>query len=411
MNLKFYQILGFLILPLVLIRILFKGFKSNAYWKRIPERFGFYSHIEKNLIWIHCVSVGEFMAAKPLINKYLDTERLLITCYTQTGYEAISQAYGNKVIQAYCPVDIKPFVTHFIKTYKPKKCILLETEIWPNIIHELSKNKIPINLVNARLSQKSFNSYQKFLSNILSKTLNKIDLIAAQNEDSKKRLVSLGAKKSNTLVTGNIKFDQKIDINQSQLSEIKKFIQDQQVVVFASTHNDEEKQIFEAIENSSYLKNALKIIIPRHPERFNEVYKLTKKYGYTSAKRSEKATGESNLEVLIGDSMGELPEYLFLADVVFMGGSLVKHGGHNMIEPALLEKPIIYGQHVFNFAQISKELINSGGAIQVDSADALVTKIESLLNNPKEREALSKNAYKFAKNLQGSTNKLFKLIK
>ncbi len=411
MSLKFYQILGFLILPLVLLRILFKGFKNNAYWKRIPERFGFYSNIEKNLIWIHCVSVGEFMAAKPLINKYLETERLLITCYTPTGYEAISQAYGNKVIQAYCPVDIKPFVTHFIKTYKPKKCILLETEIWPNIIHELSKNKIPINLVNARLSQKSFNSYQKFLSNILSKTLNKIDLIAAQNEDSKKRLVSLGAKESNTIVTGNIKFDQKIDINQSQLIEIKKFIQDQQVVVFASTHGDEERQIFESIEKSSYLKNALKIIIPRHPERFNEVYKLAKKYGYTSAKRSEKATGESNLEVLIGDSMGELPEYLYLADVVFMGGSLVKHGGHNMIEPALLEKPIIYGQHVFNFAQISKELINSGGAIQVDSADTLVAKIESLLNNPKEREELSKNAYKFAKNLQGSTNKLFKLIK
>ncbi len=411
MNLKFYQILGFLILPLVLIRILFKGFKNNTYWKRIPERFGYYSNIEKNLIWIHCVSVGEFMAAKPLINKYLETEKLLITCYTPTGYEAINQAYGKKVIQAYCPVDIKPFVTHFIKTYKPKKCILLETEIWPNIIHELSKNKIPINLVNARLSQKSFNSYQKFLSNILSKTLNKIDLIAAQNEDSKKRLVSLGAKENNTLVTGNIKFDQKIDINQSQLSEIKKFIQDQQVVVFASTHNDEEKQIFEAIDKSSYLENTLKIIIPRHPERFNEVYKLAKKYGYTSAKRSEKATGESNLEVLIGDSMGELPEYLFLADVVFMGGSLVKHGGHNMIEPALLEKPIIYGQHVFNFAQISKELINSGGAIQVDSADTLVAKIESLLNNPKEREELSKNAYKFAKNLQGSTNKLFKLIK
>jgi 3-deoxy-D-manno-octulosonic-acid transferase len=411
MNLKFYQILGFLILPLVLIRILFKGFKNNAYWKRIPERFGFYSHVEKNLIWIHCVSVGEFMAAKPLINKYLETEKLLITCYTPTGYEAISQAYGNKVVQAYCPVDIKPFVTHFIKTYKPKKCILLETEIWPNIIHELSKNKIPINLVNARLSQKSFNSYQKFLSNILSKTLNKIDLIAAQNEDSKKRLVSLGAKESNTVVTGNIKFDQKIDISHSKLSEIKKFIQDQQVVVFASTHGDEERQIFEAIENSSYLKNALKIIIPRHPERFYETYKLAKKYGFKSAKRSEKATGESNLEVLIGDSMGELPEYLFLADVVFMGGSLVKHGGHNMIEPALLEKPIIYGQHVFNFAQISKELINSGGAIQVDSADTLVAKIESLLNNPKEREELSKNAYKFAKNLQGSTNKLFKLIK
>ena len=411
MSLKFYQILGFLILPLVLLRILFKGFKNNAYWKKIPERFGFYSHIEKHLIWVHCVSVGEFMAAKPLINKYLENEKLLITCYTPTGYEAINQAYGKKVIQAYCPVDIRPFVTHFIKTYKPKKCILLETEIWPNIIHELSKNKIPINLVNARLSQKSFKSYQKFLSNILSKTLNKIDLIAAQNEDSKKRLISLGAKESNTVVTGNIKFDQKININQSQLSEIKKFNHHQQVVVFASTHNDEEKQIFEAIGKSSYLENTLKIIIPRHPERFNEVYKLAKKYGYTSAKRSEKDTGESNLEVLIGDSMGELPEYLFLADVVFMGGSLVKHGGHNMIEPALLEKPIIYGQHVFNFAQISKELIISGGAIQLDSADALIAKIESLLNNPREREELSKNAYKFAKNLQGSTNKLFKLIK
>ena len=236
-------------------------------------------------------------------------------------------------------------------------------------------------------------------------------MIAAQNEESKKRLVSLGAKESNTVVTGNIKFDQNIDINKSQLSEIKKFNQDHQVVVFASTHNDEEKQIFESIGKSSYLKKTLKIIIPRHPERFNEVYKLAKKYGYTSAKRSEKVTDESNLEVLIGDSMGELPEYLFLADVVFMGGSLVKHGGHNMIEPALLEKPIIYGQNVFNFAQISKELINSGGAIQVDSADALVAKIESLLNNPEEREELSKNAYKFAKNLQGSTNKLFKLIK
>jgi len=411
MSLKFYQILGFLILPLVFIRILFKGFKNNAYWKRIPERFGFYSHIEKNLIWIHCVSVGEFMAAKPLINKYLETEKLLITCYTPTGYEAISQAYGNKVVQAYCPVDIKPFVTHFIKTYKPKKCILLETEIWPNIIHELSKNKIPINLINARLSQKSFKSYRKFLSNILDKTLKKIDLIAAQNEDSKKRLVLLGAKESNVVVTGNIKFDQKIDINQSQLSEIKNFIQHKQVVVFASTHNDEERQIFEAIKKSSYLKNTLKIIIPRHPERFNEVYRLAKKYGFSTAKRSEKITGKSNLEVLIGDTMGELPEYLYLADVVFIGGSLVKRGGHNMIEPALLEKPIVLGLNVFNFAQISEELINSGGATQVDSANALVAKIESLLDNPKEREDLSKNAYQYAKKLQGSTNKLFKIIK
>jgi 3-deoxy-D-manno-octulosonic-acid transferase len=258
------------------------------------------------------------------------------------------------------------------------------------------------------MSERSFNKYQKFAPSLMSKTLNKFSLIATQNQNSANRFIQLGAL-NNVVNVGNIKFDQDYQADKSSIQELKKIINNKMVITFASTHEGEERQILNSFLQVKDKINALLIIVPRHPERFNAVEKLAKNLNLTIERRSG-AKSAIKSQILLGDSMGEMMSYFAVSDIVFMGGSLSNTGGHNMLEPASISKPIIFGQNVFNFAEISSDLLLQQGAIQVQNADELFEKIITLINDKEQRKTLGDNAKQYFNSQQGAVKKLSKLI-
>ncbi len=412
MNRTLYSLVGYLLLPLLIIRLFAKSIKVPAYRKRVLERLGFVPKNHAAVIWIHCVSVGEFRAAITLIDtliKQHPQHKILVTTTTPTGSSALKQHYGEQVLHHYFPFDQSLIVKRYIKRINPDLCILMETEIWPNLIHALKQYSIPSILINARLSARSLEKYQKYAPTLIRKTLNDLNLIATQNQNSAARFIQLGAPKDQVVNTGNIKFDLNPIANSAITDELKQIIGQRKVISFASTHAGEEAQIIK-----SYLKvqdriDALLVIIPRHPERFNEVEKLAKNASLTSARRSN-AKPNTTAQILLGDSIGEMLSYFSISDVVFMGGSLNQTGGHNMLEPAALSKPIIFGPNVFNFAEISSDLLNNQGAIQVQNADELFTQIIDLLDSPEQLNNLGTNAKQYFDSQQGAVKKIAKLV-
>ena len=301
----------------------------------------------------------------------------------------------------------------FIKKINPLACILLETEIWPNLANKLYKKRIPVVLVNARLSERSFKKYQKFSSNLICKTINKLTLIATQNNQSNERFLLLGAQQDKVVTTGNLKFDSNELSSPEITKSLQKIVGVRKVVVFASTRDGEEKQIIQ-----SYLRLKLKLklqaimlIIPRHPERFDEVFNLVNENGLNVKRRSDELQCDDMTEFLIGDSMGEMMSYYSICDIAFIGGSLSNTGGQNMLEAAASSKPIIYGPSVFNFEEVSKILIESSSALQVNNADELIQTIADLLSDNEKREKLGVNAKACFESHHGAVTRTMKLIK
>ena len=410
MNRTLYSLVGYLLLPFMVLRLLMKGIKTPAYRQRIHERLGFIHKIPVPVIWVHCVSVGEFRAATVLIDQLINNypeHRVLVTTTTPTGSQALKDHYRSEVLHYYFPFDLPLIVNRYIKQINPQICLLLETEIWPNLIHALNKNNIPSLLVNARLSQRSLEKYQKFAPTLAKQTLNKFTMIATQNQNSADRFILLGVNNDKVMVAGNIKFDQSPSVDKLICKKLKTMIGKRKVVIFASTHKGEEEDIINA-----YLKkpfDALMLIVPRHPERFNEVYELAQKNGLSATKRSRNKPC-ADCQVLLGDSMGEMMPYFDVADIVFMGGSLNNTGGHNMLEPAALSKPILFGPNVFNFHEISSDLLELQGSIQAQNADELLKEITQLLDDDKKVKTLGKNANQYFKSQQGAVNNLIKQV-
>ncbi|MCH9745716.1 MAG: lipid IV(A) 3-deoxy-D-manno-octulosonic acid transferase [Proteobacteria bacterium] len=413
MNRTLYSLVGYLLLPLLIIRLFAKSVKAPAYRKRILERLGFVQKINTPVIWIHCVSVGEFRASITLIDtliKQHPQHKILVTTTTPTGSSALKQHYKNQVLHYYFPFDLSLIVKRYIKRINPDLCILMETEIWPNLIHALKQRNIPSILINARLSRRSLEKYQKFAPKLISKTLNQLTLIATQNQNSATRFIQLGVVENKVINTGNIKFDLNPTANSATTETLKQIIGPRKVITFASTHAGEEAQIIKHYVKVKEQIDALLVIIPRHPERFNEVEKLAKNADLTVARRSN-ATPNNTAQILLGDSMGEMLSYFAISDIVFMGGSLNQTGGHNMLEPAAHSKAIIFGPNVFNFAEISADLLNNQASIQVQNAQALFTQIISLLGNSQQLEVLGKNAKQYFDSQKGAVKKIAKLIK
>ena len=413
MNRTLYSLVGYLLLPLLIIRLFAKSVKAPAYRKRILERLGFVQKINTPVIWIHCVSVGEFRASITLIDtliKQHPQHKILVTTTTPTGSSALKQHYKNQVLHYYFPFDLSLIVKRYIKRVNPDLCILMETEIWPNLIHALKQRNIPSILINARLSRRSLEKYQKFTPKLISKTLNQLTLIATQNQNSATRFIQLGVVENKVINTGNIKFDLNPTANSATTETLKQIIGPRKVITFASTHAGEEAEIIKHYLKVKEQIDALLVIIPRHPERFNEVEKLAKNADLTVARRSN-ATPNNTAQILLGDSMGEMLSYFAISDIVFMGGSLNQTGGHNMLEPAAHSKAIIFGPNVFNFAEISADLLNNQASIQVQNAQALFTQIISLLGNSQQLEVLGKNAKQYFDSQKGAVKKIAKLIK
>ena len=413
MNRFIYTLLLYLSLPIAILKLIAKERKSPFRKAKLKNQLGFVTKTSGKVIWVHCVSVGEFNAARPLIDQILDIypeHKLAITTTTITGAEAVRNHYQDRVIHYFFPFDLPFIVGPFVNKINPVACILLETEIWPNLINNLNKKAIPVMLINARLSERSLNKYQKFSSKLVQKTINQLTLIGSQNDPSSERFLSLGALPDKVVTVGNLKFDSNEKDNPNTTQSLQQMIGQRRVVVFASTREGEEKKIIQSYVNLKDKFDALLIIVPRHPQRFNEVFNLIVDNGLKVKRRSDGLGCDESIQVLLGDSMGELLSYYSVCDIAFIGGSLIDTGGQNMLEAAAVSKPILFGPSVFNFEKIAQLFLEKDAAIQVGDADDLMKTISALLLDDTKRQKLGENAKNSFEKNRGAVDRLLKLI-
>ena len=413
MNRFIYTLLLYLSLPIAILKLIAKERKSPFRKAKLKNQLGFVTKTSGKVIWVHCVSVGEFNAARPLIDQILDIypeHKLAITTTTITGAEAVRNHYQDRVIHYFFPFDLPFIVGPFVNKINPVACILLETEIWPNLINNLNKKAIPVMLINARLSERSLNKYQKFSSKLVQKTINQLTLIGSQNDPSSERFLSLGALPDKVVTVGNLKFDSNEKDNPNTTQSLQQMIGQRRVVVFASTREGEEKKIIQSYVNLKDKFDALLIIVPRHPQRFDEVFNLIVDSGLKVKRRSDGLGCDESIEVLLGDSMGELLSYYSVCDIAFIGGSLIDTGGQNMLEAAAASKPILFGPSVFNFEKIAQLFLEKDAAIQVGDADDLMKTISALLLDDTKRQKLGENAKNSFEKNRGAVDRLLKLI-
>jgi len=394
-----YNILFYLLIPFILLRLLWRSLKSPGYRKRWNERFGFFA-IPKNYqhgIIIHAASVGETIAAVPLIRQIQKTYPdlpITITNMTVTGSHQVKKSFQDSVFHVYVPYDLPDVVQRFFNKTKPKMLIIMETELWPNLLYYARVKQIPILLANARLSKKSARGYAK-IKNFTARMLQNITQIAAQSQPDADRFIKLGMPQDRIDITGNIKFD--LDLSPS-IEEAGKSLRQQLganrlVWIAASTHEGEEEIILNAFKQiKNKISDALLILVPRHPERFAPVATLCKKQGYKIILRSSNESCNATTDIFLGDTMGELMKFYAAADVAFVGGSFVSIGGHNFLEPAILTLPIISGPHVFNFTDIARLLTEKHALTLVKNAAELAEQIITFFDDPTLRQEFGANA-------------------
>ena len=389
-----YTFIYFLILPLYFLRLLVKGVKNPDYLYRWNERLGFgrlKPSGEKKVLWVHAVSVGEVNASIPLIRsilkKYEDSE-VLVTTTTPTGSKILMDKLGSRIKHQYLPIDLPIFLNRFLRIWNPRALILLETEIWPNLIAMCKKKDIFVSLVNARLSERSLKKYLRF-KDVISESISDLDLIIAQYKTDQKRFRQLVPRKKINLC-GNLKFDQEIP---DQFLEISNSIKEgwsinekmRPTLIGASTHEGEEEALLDGfIKIKQELDNPLLILVPRHPERFNRVKQIIRSYNLSISVRSIKEEVQNDTDVLLGDTMGELNFLYSLSDVAFVGGSLINHGGQNLLEPAALSLPIISGPNLRNFEEIAKKLKNQGALEIVKGPKDIQEVFSKLISDKRE---------------------------
>lgn len=356
-----YTFFLYLITPFIIFRLYWKSLKLSDYRKRITERFNLGTKFKSFDILVHAVSLGEVIAATPLIEQLLERDfKVFVTTLTPTGSRQVLSKFGNTVGHSYMPYDFPFILKRFLKSLNVKVALILETEIWPNMIVQAKKQNIKLLLVNGRISDKAVKQYQK-ISFFLNTYLNYFHFIYAQSEENRERFINLGANPNKVAVLGNIKFDNKLQTLDNNFDFFKKkWGENRPVIILASTHNNEEELFLDELKNlQCEIENVLLLIAPRHPERFNLVYDLSKLKGFKTARRTVEAEIEYNTEVIILNSLGELCNFFQLSDYAFVGGSLVPIGGHNVLEPISLNKPVFVGPFMNNSKSIVEELKNS----------------------------------------------------
>jgi 3-deoxy-D-manno-octulosonic-acid transferase len=385
-----------LLLPWVFVRLAWRGLRNPAYWRRLPERFGFIPSLNPaRPIWIHAVSVGEVRAAVPLARALAErypAHPLLITTMTPTGSAQVRELFAGKAAHCYAPYDYPSAVRRFLDRTRPVLAIVMETELWPNIFHACRARGIPVVVANVRMSESSMRKYLRFAL-LTRATLAQVSRFAAQSQADAQRLLRLGADPRTVVVTGSIKFEINVSASLREAAEVLRLSwggQDRPVWLAASTHEGEEEIVLAALKEmktQARFKNMLLVLVPRHPERFAAVARLCKRHGLRVALRSDTQGGlERAVEVLIGDTMGELPLFYAAADVAFVGGSLVPTGGHNLLEAAAVGKPVVFGPHMFNFQEISQMALERGAGVQIQQASQLAPAVADFLGNANRRD-------------------------
>ncbi|HEY1044608.1 MAG TPA: lipid IV(A) 3-deoxy-D-manno-octulosonic acid transferase [Telluria sp.] len=414
----FYSFMWVLALPLVLLRLWLRGRKEPGYRAHWGERLGFYSQAARSgqmTLWVHAVSVGETRAAEPLVDALLAAypqSRILLTHMTPTGRatgRSLFARHGDRLVQSYLPYDIGFIVARFVRHYSPSICILMETEVWPNLIAACKAMDVPVALVNARLSERSLRRGQRF-GKLMTEAARSVPVVAAQTADDAQRIRSLGA--PNVGVTGSIKFD--VVVPQAALDLgvwMRERFGGRKVFLCASTRDGEEQPILEAFARIDASARPLLLLVPRHPQRFDEVAALVAAAGLSVQRRSALGPDDPvRCDVLLGDSMGEMFAYYAASDVAFIGGSLQPLGGQNLIEACALGKPVLIGEHTFNFLEVSEQAVAAGAARRVADAAALVDAALALLSNGPERAAMGERAAAFANHHRGATARTLALI-
>ncbi len=412
-----YVVLTYLMIPLIILHLLYKSLGDSNYLKRINERFGFNgSPLNEKIIWVHAVSYGEVKAASSLVIqliKLYPEKQVLLTTYTPTGSALIKELFGDTVHHVYLPYDLNGSVVRFFKWANPEISIIIETELWPNFFHYCGKLNVPLVLASACVSDKSIKLYRMLLG-LFQEAVSHGIVVGAQTEDEAKKFISMGASESRTFVTGNIKFDYSIPdgLIKKAVQFKKEFALNRKIWVAGSTHNGEEKIILKAHERIlETFPDVLLILAPRRPERFQSVRNLIDRSGFSYVSRSQETQISETTQVILADTLGELPMYYSASSVCFVGGSLFKTGGHNLLEPASLNTPIITGPILYGVEEIANMLQTIDAMEIIHNSEELSQIVCQLFLDSDRREKMAKAARKVVDKNKGALEKLLKLIK
>lgn len=409
-----YTLAFYLGLPFIFLRLYIRGRKSPDYRQAWAERLGYQSFSLDQSIWIHAVSFGESIAATPLI-KHLQKAHpdmpIVVTTTTPTGRAHLRKAFGESIHLSYFPYDLPGILNRFLDKIKPKMLILIETELWPNLLHTCHNRKIKVVLANARLSERSAKQYAR-IKNCTAKMLQAISVIAAQNTEDGQRFINLGLPKDRLIITGSIKFDLSVSDEVKQKAQaLKSQWNNRPVWIAASTHQGEDEKILEAFRLVlAKVPNALLILVPRHPERFEAVKQLCETEGFKLVSRSSSLPCEADTQIYLGDTMGEMLVLLGASDLAFIAGSFNLVGGHNLLEPAAMAVPSIIGPHYFNFKEITTMLFKADATYIVQTPQELATRVIELFNRPELAKERGQNGLNVLEQNRGALAKLCGII-
>ncbi len=400
-----YRLLLWLASPWVLVRLWWRGRAEPGYRERPGERFGFYVEPpSKPVIWLHAVSLGETRGAEPLLralqSRHPECE-LLITQMTATGRTAAKQLFGD-VRVAWLAYDYPSAVRRFLRHFQPRLGILMETEIWFNLVRECERRGVPLVLANARMSEKSARGYAA-AAPLVRAALARLSAIGAQTAEDAERLLGLGARAVE--ITGNLKFDVvPAPGGESLAAGFRSWFGGRKVLLAASTREGEEELLLDALEENA-LGDAVLVIVPRHPQRFDSVAQLLAARGINFSRRSANAPPEAGCDVVLGDSMGEMAVYYGASDAAFIGGSLLAYGGQNLIEACAAGVPVLVGPHTYNFAQAAESAIAAGAAMRVKDAGDAIRQARAILQDAALRARMGKAGIAFCAAHQGATDR------
>ncbi len=415
-----YRIILNLAIPFGLVSLFLRGFRNPQYWSRIPERFGLMPENIVNAapydLWIHAVSVGEARAAAPLVKRILKAKpdsNILVTTTTPTGSSMVRMMLNDSVAHCYFPYDLKWAMRRFVTKVKAEIVLVMETEIWPNMIDEVHRFGSTLVYTNVRLSHRSYSSYAKF-PKLVKHTLGMVDHFAVQGALDRKHLELLGVPPAKISETGSIKFDVNVPPSLRESAEVlrRQLGQDRLIWIAGSTREGEEGRLLSVYkELKTKFPSLLLILVPRHPERFDYMARKIQRRDLVCVRRTENVPELSaDVDVYLGDTMGELSLMYASADVAFVGGSLEPLGGQNILEPCALGVPVVFGPHMFNFPDISRWTIKEGAGRMVrDEADLAAT-VSELLGNPSLRDEMGSKGVGFIEAHKGALEKNYSLI-